>query len=122
MLSRREEAEKQSLRDEPSKDEPGEAQSPAEDLEKARSEVRKMEQELRRAMRRLDALERREGRVTRREQRQNPDATPARPEAPPRPPVAASCSGRLVLGSRPPARAAGSARGFGRASRACSQP
>ena len=63
MLSRREEAEKQSLRDEPSKDEPGEAQSPAEDLEKARSEVRKMEQELRRAMRRLDALERREGRA-----------------------------------------------------------
>jgi beta-lactamase regulating signal transducer with metallopeptidase domain len=99
MLSRREEAEKQSLRDERSKDEPGEAQSPAEDLEKARSEVRKMEQELRRAMRRLDALERREGRVTRREQRQNPGATPARPEAPPRPPAPP----RPRVAPRPPA-------------------
>ena len=117
MLSRREEAEKQSLRGEPPKDEPGEAQSPAEDLEKARSEVRKMEQELRRAMRRLDALECREGRSTRREQRQNPDATPARP------PVTAASSG-AASSSRwaPPARAACSARGSGRASRACSQP
>lgn len=100
MLSRREEAEKQSLRDGPPNDEPSEAQSPGEDLEKARSEVRKMEQELRRAMRRLDALERREGRVTRREQRQNPDATPARPAVPARPPVPPR---PRVAGPRPPA-------------------
>ena len=102
MRLRREEAEEPLLRDGPPNEEPGEAQAPAEDLEKARSEVRKMEQELRRAMRRLDALERREGRGTRREQRPNPDACTRKTSASCGSGTstgAAACSGR----ARPPA-------------------
>jgi beta-lactamase regulating signal transducer with metallopeptidase domain len=87
MRDRIDEAQESVLQDEQDKDRAAEGGPQAEEVAKARREVREMEQQLRRAMRRLEALERREGRLSR-DLRRGREAAPARPPVPPHPPAA----------------------------------